>query len=52
MNNGCQRHADGAGFFELRRRLAIRTRQKAFHPDATQFTLHIKPGMFGFWPEP
>ena len=36
-------------FFELRRRLAIRTRQKAFHPDATQFTLHIKPGMFGFW---
>ena len=36
-------------FFELRRRLAIRTRHKAFHPDATQFTLHIKPGMFGFW---
>ena len=36
-------------FFELRRRLAIRIRQKAFHPDATQFTLHIKPGMFGFW---
>ena len=36
-------------FFELRRRLAIRTQQKAFHPDATQFTLHIKPGMFGFW---
>ena len=36
-------------FFELRRLLAIRIRQKAFHPDATQFTLHIKPGMFGFW---
>ncbi|CAI8191338.1 MAG: Sucrose phosphorylase [Alphaproteobacteria bacterium] len=36
-------------FFELRRRLAIRKKQTAFHPDATQFTLHIKPGMFGFW---
>ena len=36
-------------FHELRRRLAIRKQQKAFHPDATQFTLHIKPGMFGFW---
>lgn len=36
-------------FYELRRRLAIRKAQKAFHPDATQFTLHIKPGMFGFW---
>ena len=36
-------------FYELRRRLAIRKQQKAFHPDATQFTLHIKPGMFGFW---
>ena len=36
-------------FFELRRRLDIRKRQKAFHPDATQFTLHIKSGMFGFW---
>ena len=36
-------------FFELRRRLDIRKRQKAFQPDATQFTLHIKSGMFGFW---
>ena len=36
-------------FYELRRRLAIRKQQKAFHPDATQFTLHIRPGMFGFW---
>lgn len=39
----------GKVFYELRRRLAIRKQQKAFHPDATQFTLHIKPGMFGFW---
>jgi sucrose phosphorylase len=35
--------------FELRRRLTLRQQQKAFHPDATQFTLHIKQGMFGFW---
>lgn len=36
-------------FSEMRRRVAIRKKQKAFHPDATQFTLHIKSGMFGFW---
>lgn len=36
-------------FFELRRRLALRKRQKAFHPDATQFTLHTISGTFGFW---
>ena len=36
-------------FHELKRRLHIRKQQKAFHPDATQFTLHINPGMFGFW---
>ena len=36
-------------FHELTRRLHIRKQQKAFHPDATQFTLHINPGLFGFW---
>ena len=36
-------------FRELKKRLEIRKNQKAFHPDATQFTLHLKPGMFGFW---
>ena len=36
-------------FYELKNRLEIRKKQKAFHPDATQFTLHLKPGMFGFW---
>lgn len=34
---------------ELKRRLTIRKKQKAFHPDATQFTLHTIPGTFGFW---
>lgn len=36
-------------FHELKSRLEIRKKQIAFHPDATQFTLHLKPGMFGFW---
>lgn len=27
----------------------IRTKQKAFHPNATQFTLHLGLNLFGFW---
>ncbi|WP_448553846.1 alpha-amylase family glycosyl hydrolase [Thalassotalea montiporae] len=27
----------------------IRTAQKAFHPNATQFTLHLGLNLFGFW---
>ncbi len=27
----------------------IRTKQKAFHPNATQFTLHLGLSLFGFW---
>ena len=29
--------------------LAIRRRQAAFHPNATQFTLHLGKAVFGFW---
>jgi len=29
--------------------IAIRTKQKAFHPNATQFTLHLTEQVFGFW---
>ena len=29
--------------------LAIRTSQSAFHPNATQFTLHLGDTIFGFW---
>ena len=29
--------------------LAIRIRQAAFHPNATQFTLHLGTSVFGFW---
>ncbi len=34
---------------ELRRRLQIRCQQPAFHPSATQFTLHLDDRLFGFW---
>jgi len=33
----------------LKRLLAIRRRQAAFHPNATQFTLHLGTALFGFW---
>jgi sucrose phosphorylase len=36
-------------FSELKRLLAIRQRQAAFHPNATQFTLHLGSALFGFW---
>ncbi len=34
---------------ELRRLIAIRRRQPAFHPNVTQFTLHLGEGIFAFW---
>ena len=34
---------------ELRKRIRIRQKQPAFHPNATQFTLHLKPQFFAFW---
>lgn len=33
----------------LKARLMIRRRQKAFHPNATQFTLQLGSAIFGFW---
>ena len=36
-------------FNELTRRLAIRQRQLAFHPNATQFTLQLAEPYFAFW---
>ncbi|WP_148863963.1 alpha-amylase family glycosyl hydrolase [Marinobacter fonticola] len=36
-------------FTALRRLLAIRTKQSAFHPNATQYTLHLGDGLFAFW---
>ena len=36
-------------FHELTRLIAIRRKQSAFHPNATQFTLHLGLQLFGFW---
>jgi len=34
---------------ELKRLLALRIRQPAFHPNAVQFTLHLGDAVFAFW---
>ena len=34
---------------ELSRLIQIRRRQHAFHPNATQYTLHLKRSLFAFW---
>jgi len=36
-------------FSRLRTLLSIRGKQAAFHPNATQFTLHLGTAVFGFW---
>jgi len=36
-------------FNELKKLLKIRCTQPAFHPNATQFTLHLGDEIFGFW---
>ena len=36
-------------FHELIRVTRIRRRQPAFHPNATQYTLQLADGIFGFW---
>ena len=36
-------------FTELKRLLSIRKKQSAFHPNATQYTLHISDNIFAFW---
>ena len=39
----------GRVFGEIRRRIAIRRLHGAFHPNATQYTLHFGREIFGFW---
>jgi sucrose phosphorylase len=41
--------AHGEVFSRIMGLLKIRQRQSAFHPNATQFTLHLGPALFGFW---
>ena len=36
-------------FFRLKEIIRIRQLQPAFHPNATQYTLHISDQIFGFW---
>ncbi len=36
-------------FIGLKELLEIRRQQSAFHPNATQFTLHLGSKLFGFW---
>ncbi|MBB4123124.1 sugar phosphorylase [Martelella radicis] len=36
-------------FNAMRELIGIRTQQPAFHPNATQFTLHLGEKLFGFW---
>ncbi len=36
-------------FSELKRLLSIRQQQSAFHPNATQFTLHLGDEIFAYW---
>ncbi|PRX09349.1 UNVERIFIED_ORG: sucrose phosphorylase [Martelella mediterranea] len=36
-------------FNAMRALISVRTRQPAFHPNATQFTLHLGEKLFGFW---
>jgi len=36
-------------FDALRDLISVRRRQPAFHPNATQFTLQMAEGLFGFW---
>ena len=38
-------------FEELKRRIDIRKEQEAFHPNATQYTLHLGDQILGFWRE-
>jgi glycosidase len=38
-------------FTELKRRINIRRAQEAFHPNATQYTLHFGDEIFAFWRE-
>ena len=36
-------------FTELSRLIQLRRKQPAFHPNATQFTMHLGLNLFGFW---
>ena len=47
LNNSTSQHA--RVYRRLKELISIRRRQDAFHPNATQFTLHLGNELFGFW---
>lgn len=47
LNNFASPHA--RVYKRLKELISIRRRQDAFHPNATQFTLHLGNELFGFW---
>lgn len=47
LDNGKTIHARALA--AIKERIAIRTAQKAFHPNATQFTMQFGDALFGFW---
>ncbi|WP_297311135.1 sugar phosphorylase [Neptuniibacter sp.] len=47
LENECSHHH--RIFEAMKQLIAIRTQQPAFHPNATQFTLHLGEQIFGFW---
>lgn len=47
LNNPATHHAKV--FSKLTELIRIRSQQPAFHPNATQFTLHLGDQIFGFW---
>ena len=44
-----QQSSHAVVFNRLKSLLALRRKQSAFHPNATQFTLHLGAALFGFW---
>jgi sucrose phosphorylase len=46
---GSENSSHGSVFRRLKKLLAIRREQVAFHPNATQFTLHLGGALFGYW---
>ncbi|MBC8212972.1 MAG: alpha-glucosidase C-terminal domain-containing protein [Gammaproteobacteria bacterium] len=47
LSDSTSHHARVLG--RLRQLIKIRTRQPAFHPNATQYTLHLGEGVFAYW---
>jgi sucrose phosphorylase len=47
LNDESSHHSIVLG--QLKKLISIRVKQAAFHPNATQYTLHLGEGIFAFW---